>query len=174
MTFWYYVIGAIFLILGRKLFWLFIGLIGFWAGFEFAAGFLSAHSLLIQCIAGTVLGVLGAVLAVVLERVAFAVAGFLAGGYIVMAVLRPFDYGNMSVILFLVGGIIAAAFAWVFMDWAIIALSSMAGASVIVSALQSSPSVTLVIFPVLIVTGILIQSRLYRHSKKADRSSFSN
>ncbi len=166
MTVWYAVTGAVILILGRKLFWLFVGLAGFFAGFAFIRTYLAVDSDLLLLLVGVILGLVGAVLAIVLERVAFALAGFYAGGYLVLALAEPFGYGSVNPALFFIGGIVAAAFAWVFMDWAIIVLSSLAGAGMIVMSFAGSPGASLVAFAALAAFGILVQGGLYRASKE--------
>ena len=53
------ILGIALLVLGRKLFWLFVGAIGFLAGMEFASAYLQGYSENIVLIAGLVGGLIG-------------------------------------------------------------------------------------------------------------------
>ena len=68
-------LGAL-LLVGRKLFWLFVGTIGFVIGIQVATRFFHGSEL-ITIVAGLVLGIIFAVLAIFLESIA--IAGFLGG-----------------------------------------------------------------------------------------------
>jgi hypothetical protein len=166
MVLWYVIAGIIVLTLGRKLFWLFIGIIGFFAGFEIASLFLPVDSQIIVILVGIASGLIGAVLAVILERLAFALAGFYAGGFVVLAMVQSSPFENWAKFLLLIGGIIAAILSWIYMDWAIIVLSSMAGSAMIVLTIQTEPTLAFIAFGGLWAVGMLIQGKLYILSKK--------
>ncbi len=88
------ILGALLLVLGRKLFWLFVGALGFLAGMSLAQNYLGGQSENVVLIAGIVCGLLGVVLAIFLQRVAIAAAGFFAGGYFVMNVAGILSWNN--------------------------------------------------------------------------------
>jgi uncharacterized membrane protein len=75
------VAGALLLIAGRRLFWLFVGLVGFFAGLRFAPLFLSGRPEHMSWLVAILFGVLGMFLAIVLQRFTVVLAGFLAGGF---------------------------------------------------------------------------------------------
>src|SRR3990172_7787956 len=85
------ILGAILLILGRKLFWIFVGAIGFLVGFNPAAQYLAEQPIWVILLIAIVAGIIGSVLAVVLQRVATLVAGFLAGGYLTVQLLQMLE-----------------------------------------------------------------------------------
>ncbi len=157
MTLWYSIIGIILLTLGRKLFWMFIGIIGFFIGFEFVTEYMVVDSTVIVLLVGLLAGIIGTVLAIILERLAFALAGFYAGAFLILTIFRPFLYGDVNMVLVIIGGIIAAALAWMFMDWVIIILSSMVGAGMILSGFTISPVLYFIIFSIISTIGISIQ-----------------
>ena len=74
------------MLFGRKLFWFFVGTLGFVVGAE-AATTLFPHNPEWELIAGLILGLLGILMALFLQKVAIGVGGFLAGGYLGMIVL---------------------------------------------------------------------------------------
>src|SRR6266542_4748028 len=78
-------LGGSLLVAGRKLFWLFVGVLGFIIGIQFVERFWTG-SQTVAVIVGVVVGIIFALLAIFLETVAFAVAGFLAGGFVITTI----------------------------------------------------------------------------------------
>jgi len=76
------VAGALLLALGRKLFWLFVAIAGFYLGFEVARTLATEQPAWLVWTIAIGAGLIGAVLAILLQRVGFAVGGFYSGGYI--------------------------------------------------------------------------------------------
>ena len=151
------VAGAVLLIAGRRLFWLFVGLVGFFTVYHWFLGrgvAPSAHWVL-----AILAGLIGIVLAVFLQRVAVAVAGFLVGGWY-MAGLLGVHFATargVDLLLIFVAAVIAAVLAvWVF-DLALVVLSSLAGAQLIVEALHPRPGPAKLMVVALLVIGIVIQ-----------------
>ncbi len=75
-------LGIVMLVAGRKLFWLFVGVVGFTVGIGMAERFFPGESETTLLILALITGVLFAVLALFLKRIAVGVAGFVAGGYL--------------------------------------------------------------------------------------------
>src|SRR3954447_9657648 len=122
-------IGAIVLLFGRKLFWLCIAAVGFAAGVELAPYIATQPSTLLALTFALVLGFVGALLAIFLQKVAVAVAGFLAGGKLANILGTAFlaAYAGHSAIIFIIGGIIGALLLLMLFDWALIVISSVTG-----------------------------------------------
>ncbi len=160
MQFFTMVLGVILLVLGRKLFWLCVAVLGFFLGTEFAGTLLVDQPRWMMLVIGIGAGLLGALLAVVAQRVAFALAGFYAGAYLALAAVHSLEVGGQSMIWFAAGGIIGAVLAALIMDWAIIALSSLAGAGAIVDAAGIGQTMGALVFLLLAAAGIVIQARL--------------
>src|SRR5437879_6207526 len=101
-------IGVVILLFGRKLFWLCVAAVGFAAGVEIAPHLVHEPSPLLALTVALVLGLIGALLALFLQKVAIAVLGFLAGGKLAGAIAAAFfiQYGEHSTIVFLVVGIV--------------------------------------------------------------------
>src|SRR6266436_1392666 len=83
-------IGAIILFFGRKLFWLCVAAVGFAAGVEFAPHLMHEPTQVLQLSIAIVFGFIGALLALFLQKIAIAVAGFLAGGKLAVAIAAAF------------------------------------------------------------------------------------
>lgn len=156
------VLGAILLFFGRTLYWVFVGIAGFLLGMTLADTYLQSQSEGVQLLAALAAGVIGALVAVFAQRLAFAVGGFFAGGYIALRIAAHFGATPDDTIWFVVGGVIGAIVAAMVMDWAIIALSSLAGAAAIVSGLTGmnlDANVQSLLFVGLTVVGIVVQGR---------------
>jgi hypothetical protein len=159
-------IGAIILLFGRKLFWLCVAAVGFAFGVEMAPHLVHEPSTLLMLTFAIVLGFVGALLALFLQKIAIAIAGFLAGGKLALAMtaaffIRPEQYFWIT---FLIGGIIGALLLLVLFDWALIALSSVVGAYLILSAVSLPASGTSILFIVLVAIGIIVQGTSMRRS----------
>jgi hypothetical protein len=152
-------LGLVLLFFGRALYWLFVAIAGFLVGFELGARFLADQPQGVQLLAAIAGGILGAVLGMLAQRVAFALGGLLAGGYLALAVARTMGIPGEPLVWFAVGGILGAIIAALVMDWAIIVLSSLAGAAAIVGSFQLDSTIAAVLFVVLAVVGIVAQGR---------------
>lgn len=166
------VAGALLLIAGRRLFWLFVGLVGFFAGLRFAPAFLSGQPEWMQVLVAVLFGLLGMFLAVVLQRFAVVLAGFLVGGFFA-ADLFGVDFANpelVGVLVFVAGGIVAAALAlWLF-EGALILLSSLAGAGLIADGLDLASGTRGLAIIGLTVLGIAIQAGITARRGRAQPS----
>lgn len=156
--------GLVLLFLGRKLFWIFVGIIGFLAGMQWGARFAQGQPETVILLIALGIGLLGALLAILLQRVAVAIAGGLAGGMLAMrfAALLGITAEPAVWIAFAVGAILAALLVSFLFDWALIVLSSLTGAAVLARALPLGSSVELVVLVVLAIIGIVVQARLLR------------
>jgi hypothetical protein len=160
------ILGGALLIAGRKLFWLFVGAAGFIAGLQLATQFWRGPEIL-AIVIGLVVGVIFAVLAIFLQGVAIGVAGFLAGGYIltVVAGMIGLNQGAFSWIIYLIGGIIGVLLVIFLFDWAIITLSSLAGASLITQAIVLPAGIAGVVFLALVIIGVVIQGSILQRDR---------
>ena len=159
-------IGVVVLFFGRKLFWLCVAAIGFAAGVELAPRLVQEPSVLLSLTIALLLGIIGALLALFLQKIAIAVLGFLAGGKLAGAIAAAFfvHYAQHSTIIFVIGGIIGAILLLVLFDWALIVVSAFIGAHLIQSAITLPQSGLTIVFIGLAVIGILVQAASLRRS----------
>jgi hypothetical protein len=162
-------IGVLILFFGRKLFWLCVAAVGFAAGVEMAPHLIHEPSPLLALTIALVLGFIGALLALFLQKVAIAIAGFFAGGKLAVAISAAFfaQHAQYFGLTFLIGGIIGAVLLLVLFDWALIVLSAVVGAYLIESAIALPPTGTGILFIVLVVVGVLVQAGLLRRTRGA-------
>src|SRR4029453_10162628 len=102
------------------------------------------------------IGVLGAVLVWLGQWVAVGIAGFLAGGYLTGHLLQAggMATGSMPGGLFILGGLVGALLMIAVFDWALIILSSLSGATVIIQALALERLPALGLFVGLVAVGL--------------------
>ncbi|HEU0274570.1 MAG TPA: DUF4203 domain-containing protein [Candidatus Udaeobacter sp.] len=160
-------IGAVVLLFGRRLFWLCVAAVGFAAGVEIAPHLVHEPSPVLALTVALVLGVIGALLALFLQKIAIAVLGFLAGGKVAGAIAAAFfvQYSQYSTVTFVIGGIIGAILLLVLFDWTLIVVSSLIGAHLIQSAIVLPPTGSTILLIGLTIIGILIQGASLRRSK---------
>jgi hypothetical protein len=157
--------GIALLVLGRKLFWLFVGAIGFLAGVEFATAYLQGYGENIVLMAGVVGGVIGIVLAIFVKKVAVLGGGFIGGGYLAVNIVQNTvqqSSGQSTWIAFTIGGILGAMLVSVLFDWALILLSSFVGALLVVQSTGLGPNAAPIAFFLLAAAGILVQAWMKR------------
>ena len=157
-------IGIVILFFGRKLFWLCVAAVGFAVGAEIAPHLVNEPSSVLALLVALALGVLGALLALFLQKIAIAVLGFLAGGKLASAIAAAFfvHYAQYSTIIFVVGGIIGAILLLAVFDWALIVVSSFIGAYLIQSAIVLPPTGSTIVFIGLAILGIGVQAASFR------------
>jgi hypothetical protein len=159
-------IGVVILFFGRRVFWLCVAAIGFAVGVEIAPLLVNEASSLLALVIALVFGLLGALLALFLQKVAIALLGFLAGGKLATAIAASFfvHYSQYSTIIFVVGGVIGAILLLAVFGWALIVVSSFIGAYLIQSAIVLPPTGSTLVFIGLAILGIFVQAATFRRS----------
>jgi hypothetical protein len=171
-TFLTLVLGIVLLLFGRRAFWIFVAVAGFIAGLTFATQFMSGQPELVILLIAIVAGVIGAILAIMLEWLAILIAGFLAGGYLAttLAVSLGMSIASGNWVVYIIGGIIGLILVAAFFDWAIIILSALLGADIIMTVLSTPSSAYYwLIFVGLIVVGIVVQAGIWHRRYPAER-----
>ena len=163
----YIVIGAALLFFGRKVFWLFVAGAGFVAGTSLASNLFNGPDWLNIAI-GLGVGLLAALLAMFLQRFAIGLAGFLVGGYVALQILPMLNLesGPATWVTFIVGGIIGVLLVSAVFDWALIILSSLAGAALVVGAVSFPQTLGFIVLIVLAAAGISYQYKELKSEKR--------
>jgi len=148
--------GLILLLAGRQLFWLFVGVAGFAFGFEFGREVFENSEYAI--VAGLIIGLLGCLLAIVLQKVAVALAGGAAGwllGERLAAILGGGD--TVALVCGILLAIVFAVAMLMLFDVALIIISSFMGASLILDALLPSGTLWIILWVIAVAVGIAVQ-----------------
>ncbi len=156
----YIVLGIMLLMFGRKLFWLFSGAIAFVFGVEFIPLFLHGQSQNVIWIIALVLSIVAIVFAFLMQKIGLGVAGFMAGGYVAISLVNELriNISWLPWLLFAVGGVVGVVLTLVLFDWAIVFLSSLSGAFLILQVTGFSLHLTKILFISLIAMGIAMQT----------------
>lgn len=155
------ILGFMLLFFGQKMFWLFVGLIGFLAGFGVAEYYFVGQPDWVIILAGVFSGFLGVVLATYLERIAVSLVGILTGGYLGVSIYLNLFQGpeNFMGAAFVLGGIIGGITFILFFDWCLILFSALFGALLITHVLSPESPVQPWVFLTLFISGVIVQIR---------------
>ena len=152
------ILGAILLTLGRRLYWFFLGVVGFVFGYDLAQRMAPNLPHGTATIIAIVIGIAGALIAVALQKFAIVAGGFLVGGYLIANALRGFSFaGHHQWIIFIAGGVIGAILMNYAFTFALIVLSSLMGAMLVLQALHYWRNEVSLPFILLSALGIAIQ-----------------
>ncbi len=157
-------IGIVVLLFGRKLFWLCVSAIGFAAGVQLAPHLAHDPSPALALTLALVLGFIGALLALFVQKLAVGIAGFLAGGRLAVGIVATFfvQYSGQYLLTFVIGGLIGALLLLALFDWALILISSLIGAHLISNAITLPPTGSVLVFAGLVLCGVVIQATALR------------
>jgi hypothetical protein len=166
-------VGLTLLVLGRRLFWLFVGCVGFICGYTFGHQLGGGQSELFVFLVALLSGLVGALVAVFFQGVAIALAGFVAGAYISMITVNYFGFevGQSLWIISVIGGILGAVLLFLISDWALIFISSLSGASFIVQTVGLQHDAEMLLLSILAILGIIIQTVLLKKSHRREREA---
>jgi hypothetical protein len=165
-------LGLIILLAGRNVFWLCIGAIGFLLGVDLASLWLVDQAAWVVVGIGIAAGLIGALLAVVLERVGFALAGLYAAVFLTIAFAGRLGLERILPAMVVVTGVVGAILGALLTDWAIIIFSALVGAAVISSIFVMTPAAQYAGLVALATLGVIVQrSMLARsHSRQGGHS----
>jgi hypothetical protein len=155
-------IGVALLTLGRKLFWVFAGGVGFAVAVWLTRTYFPEQPQHIVLLAGAA-GAIGGVLIVkFVKAIAVGVGGFLGGGIIGIGLARMIGPAVPEWIAFVAMGILGVVLLNLAFETALVVISSVAGAMLIARNLPLTDPLHAVAVVVLAVAGIAIQWSLSR------------
>jgi hypothetical protein len=154
-------IGAALLLAGRKFFWLFVGAVGFFATLRVATGYFGDERQDWILIASVVAGVIGAALAVVVQKVAVALAGAATGAYLLDQFFRSelAEYPSLGWVFLIIAAVVGALMMAIVFEFALILLTSLAGAHLIVPELSLQRQWWAAAYVILVLAGVIVQIR---------------
>ena len=166
----YFFTGLASILFGRKVFWLFVWIVGFIAGLTLSAILLDSITNL-AFIISALFGVICAIIVAFAKKMTIFLAGFLGGAYIfyTVATLIGLEGKAISIFIFFLGGFIGSAFLALIFEWGLILISSIIGAILVTQTLLPLFGFliynTLVTFSFLAVIGIGFQGLAYQSDK---------
>jgi hypothetical protein len=165
------ILGIVLLMMGRKLYWLFLGGIGFVFGYDIAKQLIHGQPQSVLFVIALCAGLAGAMLAVFFQKVAILVGGFVAGGYLLVELLKEYGggIGHYHWLLFILGGVIGAILMKVLFRWTLIVLSSFVGSGLIIWSFHFGPQLARLLFIFLLIIGIAAQTGLLERKSPRQR-----
>ncbi len=162
-------LGAVLLLFGRRLFWIYISVLGFLLGLEATQQYLNIDNPWLPIVIGFGVGVVCAMLAVLLQYTAIGLAGFIGGAYLAMNVLgivsmEQAEPANLLIVLG-AGAIGLVLFLFIF-DPALVILSSITGAALVSQALVLDQQQTGLVLVGLSILGAVFQFFVLSRSEK--------
>jgi len=156
------VIGTALLTMGRRIFWLFVGAAGFILGREFATRFPIGEPEWTPLAVSLLAGFIGAIFAIFAQKFAVAVGGFILGSYTLASIAYSLGFETTHWFFLVVGGAIGSLLVLVVFDWALIVLSSMTGAMLIVQSGFFEHPANILVSLIMLSVGIAIQTRMFK------------
>jgi len=159
-------VGLVLLGYGRRLYWVFVAGVGFLTGLALGPRLLSGSPEWVILAVALVLALAGAVLAVVAKKLLIALIGFFAGGGIGLLLFR--QEGIMGAVpawvVYLFAGVVGLVLVRTLFEWALIVLSSLAGAGLIVAGVEGrvalSQGLAFLLVIAVALIGIVVQAGL--------------
>jgi len=161
-------VGLVLLGYGRRLYWAFVAGVGFLTGLALGPRLLFGQPEWMILTVALVLALAGAVLAVVAKKLVLALIGFFAGGGIGLLLLRQQGItGDVPAwVVYLLAGIVGLVLVRTLFEWALILLSSLAGAGLIVAGVESrvplSQGLAFLLMIGVALIGVVVQAGLRR------------
>ena len=162
-------IALVLLFAGRRLFWLFVACVGFASGYHYAQQIWGIHSPIFVLILSLAVGALGAIIVIFFQKTAIVIAGFAAGGYIGLSLFDQMAGlpAQMVWLPYIIGGILGAIFLFFVFDWALIFLSTLTGATLVVQIVAFNPGIEIALFIALVVAGVVFQAKILTGERRA-------
>jgi hypothetical protein len=153
------ILGFFLVLTGRKLFWLFVGGMGFALSLSLAVQIFKGQPAWVLILIALFVGALGALLTIFLEKAAILFGGFLAGAYLLGSLSSVLSLGNnISWLFYLAGGILGGVLVAAVFEWSLIVLSSLVGALLVISAVNLGPGLAAVGWSLLFLAGVGFQA----------------
>ncbi len=168
MTVFSMIAGVLLLFAGRRLFWVSVACVGFLVAYRYALVSGVSGPSWIAWVLPLGIGLIGALVALVYQKVAVVLIGFMIGGLIVtdMAHCLGVQGGNFTWFFLLAGALTGAVAMLIVFDWALIVFSSLSGAFVIVPSIGMSSSGSTILFFGLAALGMGVQALFFLKTGK--------
>jgi len=158
------------LFLGWKLYWVFVGAVGFIAVTELVLTQFAIQQEWLVVLIGLAAGILGAVLAIFVRMAGIGLAGVLGGVYVFSAISRLASIQNPTLVwvMLILGAIAGFLLVLLLFDWALIIISSLTGSILLTELAGISNRYAWLVLLALLAVGILVQSRMLLAGKEKE------
>ena len=160
--------GILLMVLGRKLYWFCVGLVGFGVGLYLAQQALGSPSGAASWLLALLMAALAALAAVIFQKIAIGVAGFVVGGVLAFSLAEPYLSGLALGLTALAAGILCALLAKAVFEMALVVLSAIVGAGLVARVQDWVDVPTGLLWVGLAISSIIFQLAM---SRKRDAKS---
>ena len=162
-------IGFIMLVAGRPLYWIFVGSIGFLVGDYLMERLAFMPAEWNNIILPVILALVGVASAYFFRRWSARVAGFFAGGYLLvyLPMVLGAEIEYISPFLFIIAGAIAFVLLLFLFDAGLVFVSSLTAVTLILSSIRMDRLDQGAMFMILLIFGLISQYLLLQYGKSA-------
>lgn len=148
--------------MGRRVFWLCVGTVGFIYGYDLAVMFFQEESSWVVWAIACVIGLLGVGMAFFLQKAAIGFLGFAAGGYLAFRIAGFYSSVDEKALILsvLLGGLIGLIFMHFFFGGTLVFLTSAIGAFLLLEFFGVNPLSLWPVFLALTLAGVVMQLRV--------------
>ena len=161
------IVGIVLLVAGRRLYWLFVAAVGFWGGSVLAHEYFGEAAREWAMLVAAIGGILGALLAMLFQKVAVALAGAAAGGLGGLYLLEAIGAGSVAWLGLILGAVLGGILVLKLFDWGLIVFSALAGARMIVDGIPMEPEAQPWVFLAAFVVGVAVQGTQLTRARTA-------
>jgi hypothetical protein len=160
-------IGFLMIILGRQFYGLFVAGVSFILAAYVASNFFHIQSEWNLMVISLVSGVLGVLFTFPFRRIMAGLAGFVAGGYLIinLPAMLGGNIGMLSWPPFVIAGLASTLLVTTLFDLAIILLSSLVGAVLVIQSVNIGSLNPITMFFLLVIFGVVAQVVLLQYGK---------
>jgi hypothetical protein len=164
LNFLWILLGAGLIFWGKKLFWILLGAAGFLLGFTQSQSIIQDQPIWFYLVVAAVCAALVVAAIKLLKNIAFGLGGFVAGAYVANGVLNmlKLELGTLTWVVIIVCGVVGAILMLTLFEWALIILSSTAGAMLVTQSLPKDLPGIQILFFGLILLGFIVQVKKSR------------
>lgn len=163
------VVGGVILLFGRRLYWLCLGGFGFLCGMVLGGMFLDKLETWAVILIALVLGLIGMVAVLILQKITIVLAGAIGGGLLIVTVVQEFwppASPEFLWIYFIAGAFLGGLLVMSVFQWALILLSAGTGSAMIVRSLVLDSNYEALALLLIFIVGFVVQaSSLKRHTR---------
>jgi MFS family permease len=155
------VVGLIFLLFGRRLYWLFVGVAGFLLGLVLGPALLGGLDPQWQPLVTLLIAIMFTILSIVLNKLMITLSGGIGLGVLGFLLAQNYLPQWAAITIAIIAGILGLLIAWFIFDWGLMIFSALAGSALVVSGILTFvPNLDrrdIIIFIVLFVIGLGFQ-----------------
>jgi hypothetical protein len=166
-------LGVLLVLFGRRLYWFFTGLVGFVLGFTLAHQLIQIGPEWLAPVLALLVGVLAALLAVGFQKIAVGIAGLVAGAYTMLwfAGNQGWESEMWSWLAIAGAGIAGALLTRALFELAVVVLSSLLGATLVLQATGSDFDYSIFVLLLIASVGSIYQLTGDRRRSRTRRRS---